>query len=121
MPRKNLLIVDDEEDIGEILATLLENDFDCEFVSSGKQALDLIREKSYDGIITDLEMPDTNGLTIIREVIALKKKTALFVSTGHDSEHPKVQAALGAGACDILFKPFLDPERLVDKIFPHLS
>lgn len=121
MPRKQILIVDDEQDIGEILAALLESDFDCQFVNDGQKALDLIHENSYDGIITDLEMPGTSGLSIVREVVSLKKKTALFISTGHGSEHPKVQAALGAGACDILFKPFIDPDKLVDKICPHLA
>ena len=88
------------------MATLLEDDFNCEFVSQGQEALDKIKDGSYDAVITDLEMPDISELTIIREVIASEKKITLFVSTGHDLDHPKVQAALGAGASDVLFSPF---------------
>lgn len=118
---KTLLIIDDEEDIGEILATLLEDDFQCECASTGALGLKMATEKSYDVIITDLEMPEVAGIDIITQVRESGLKVPIFVSTGHDQTHPKVKEALEAGAQAALLKPFMDPNTIVAEIKPYLD
>ena len=119
--KKSILIIDDEADIAEILATLLEDDFNCECVTSGDDGLAKAQNGSFDGIITDLEMPDISGIKIIQSIRESGSKIPIFISTGHDMGHPKVQTALGIGAQGALLKPFLDPDELIAKIKPFLG
>jgi DNA-binding response OmpR family regulator len=115
-PRSKILIVDDEPEVGEILGVLLEEQFDCEIFTDAARALEALRRTDFPLIITDLEMPQISGLRFIKEVRELNQKTAILISTGHDSSHPKVQEALRAGANGILTKPFMDPDDLIRSV-----
>jgi CheY-like chemotaxis protein len=120
--KSKVLIVDDEPEVGEILGVLLEEQFECEIFTDATQALEALRKTDFPLIITDLEMPQINGIRFIKQVRELNRKTAILISTGHDSEHPKVQEALQAGANGILTKPFMDPDdliRSVTSLIPH--
>ncbi|SMF46128.1 response regulator transcription factor [Pseudobacteriovorax antillogorgiicola] len=119
--KKSLLIIDDEGDIAEILATLLEDEFECEYVVSGEEGLNKIQTNQYSAIITDLEMPDISGINIIKTVRENNDNIPIFISTGHDHAHPKVQTALSIGAQAALHKPFLDPDDLIATLKPHLG
>jgi DNA-binding response OmpR family regulator len=112
-PKAKVLIVDDEAEVGEILGVLLEEQFDCEIFTDAAHALEALRRTDFVLIITDLEMPQINGVQFIREVRELNQKTSILISTGHDSAHPKVQEALKAGANGILTKPFMEPDDLI--------
>lgn len=118
---KRILIIDDEEDIAEILATFLEMDFNCEYVCSGKEGLDKLFTESYDAVITDLEMPDLSGTRIIEAIRAKSLPVTILICSGHDRSHPKVMTALGAGAKDVLTKPFTDPDELIKTIHNALA
>lgn len=114
--KSKVLIVDDEAEVGEILGVLLEEQFDCEVFTDAKRALEAIRKTDFPLIITDLEMPQINGVRFVKEVREVNKTSSILISTGHDSGHPKVQEALKAGANGILTKPFMDPEDLIECI-----
>ncbi len=114
--RSKVLIVDDEPEVGEILGVLLEEQFDCEIFTDAAHALEALRRTDFPLIITDLEMPQINGVRFIKEVRELNQTTSILISTGHDSAHPKVQEALRAGANGILTKPFLDPDELIRSV-----
>lgn len=114
--RSKVLIVDDEPEVGEILGVLLEEQFDCEIFTDAAHALEALRRTDFPLIITDLEMPQINGVRFIKEVRELNQKTSILISTGHDSCHPKVQEALRAGANGILTKPFMDPDDLIRSV-----
>lgn len=115
-PRSKILIVDDEPEVGEILGVLLEEQFDCEIFTDAAQALEALRRTDFPVIITDLEMPQINGVRFIKEVRELNLTTSILISTGHDSGHPKVQEAMRAGANGILTKPFMDPDDLIRSV-----
>ncbi len=114
--RSKVLIVDDEPEVGEILGVLLEEQFDCEIFTDAAHALEALRRTDFPLIITDLEMPQINGVRFIKEVRELNQKTSILISTGHDSAHPTVQEALRAGANGILTKPFMDPDDLIRSV-----
>ena len=108
-----LLIIDDEEDIGEILSVFLEDDFDCDCILDPTEAVKAAQEKPYQIVITDLEMPDLDGIQVINELKKAGIKAPILISSGHDKTHPKIQSAMEAGAEGVLTKPFMDPEAVV--------
>ncbi len=110
--KKSVLIVDDEMEIAEILEALLEEHFHCRVFYRASEALTLLTSTAFDFIITDIEMPDINGVMFIAEAIKISPKSRIFVSTGHDLDHPKVIACLSAGAHGIITKPYLEPDKL---------
>ena len=64
-----ILIVDDERTIRESVSLVLtEEGYETEIASTGSQALDLINEKDFDILITDLKMPGIDGMELEKEV-----------------------------------------------------
>jgi DNA-binding NtrC family response regulator len=119
--KPKILIVDDDGDIAEVLAFLLEDDFFCERCTKADEALGKIKSNSYDALVTDLEMPDCPGVQLIRHVREMARQMKIFICTAHDFTEPKVQEALHAGAAEVLHKPFLEPDLLIDSMKKHLS
>ena len=68
---KKILVVDDEENIRFVLDELLNSDYDVSLADNGREALALIGGTAFDLIITDLVMPEMNGIEL---VIAVKNK-----------------------------------------------
>lgn len=114
-PKKKprLIIVDDEPDIAEVLAVLLEDYFQCDISTCGQDTLKKIGQISYDTLITDLEMPDLPGLDIIEAAKNLNNNIKIFISTGHAKDSPQVKRATEIGIDGILQKPFAEPEELI--------
>jgi len=101
-----LLIVDDEPAQMRALSTTLENEgyFVAGF-TSGKQALEQLRQQSFDLLLTDLTMPEMDGITLLRSAQAIDPNVVGLVMTGHGSIESAV-AAMKAGALDYILKPF---------------
>lgn len=100
-----VLIVDDEADIRELLdMTLARMGLDCDCAASVAEARQLLRENSYQLCLTDMRMPDEDGLTLVREIEAHYPALPVAVITAHGSTENAV-AALKAGAFDYLAKP----------------
>ncbi len=100
-----VLIVDDEADIRELLdMTLARMGLDCDCAASVAEARRLLRENSYQLCLTDMRMPDEDGLTLVREIDAHYPTLPVAVITAHGSTENAV-AALKAGAFDYLAKP----------------
>ena len=67
--KENLLIVDDEIEIGKIVQDLLAKlGFNTGFASNGKNALEKVRNKDYTFLITDINIPKLNGIELIKIV-----------------------------------------------------
>ncbi|MDD5403744.1 MAG: sigma-54 dependent transcriptional regulator [Sulfuricella sp.] len=99
------LIVDDEADILELLElTLLKMGLEVERASTVKGALRLVQEKQFDLCLTDMRLPDGEGLELVRYIGANCPDLPVAVITAHGSTENAV-AALKAGAFDYLSKP----------------
>ncbi|MCX6130876.1 MAG: response regulator [Proteobacteria bacterium] len=109
-----ILIVDDEIELAEILSLMLAEHYDSEIFSNAHSALEAMQKTSYHYIITDLEMPEINGIQLLEKARAINSKSRIFITTGHDSSHPKVQAAIQAGVNGILTKPIMDIQQLIE-------
>ena len=105
--RRRILLVDDEESIRRLLATMLESVYDVEIAANGDTALRLMREPDahYDLLISDLNMPGMDGLTLIREAQRIDSTLPAIVITGYSSESSAIDA-LNLGVAGYLTKPF---------------
>ena len=108
---KRILIVDDERQIVRMLRTALQSSgYEVAAAYNGIDALDRIKEQPPDLIITDLAMPEMNGVELTRAV-RRQGETPVIVLSVRDSEAMKVRA-LDEGADDYVTKPFNMPELL---------
>ena len=105
MNRKAVLIVDDEADIRELLVlTLSRMGVDADTVATVKQAQEALKERAYDLALTDMRLPDGDGLQVLRHIAENYGNTPVAVITAYGSTENAV-AALKAGAFDYLAKP----------------
>ncbi|MEO7729124.1 MAG: sigma-54 dependent transcriptional regulator [Burkholderiales bacterium] len=105
MQKSRVLIVDDEADIRELLSLTLQRmglDTDC---AAGEfEATQLMQKYGYDLCLTDMRLPDGDGLKLLEHVSINYASTPVAVITAHGSAENAV-AALKAGAFDYLAKP----------------
>jgi signal transduction histidine kinase len=111
----NLLFVDDEPKLQAVVRQLFrreirENTYNIVFALNGREALGLLRsaDTRFDVILTDLNMPEMNGLALLNEIQMLKSAlnpalTAVVVSAYGDMDN--IRKAMNAGAFDFLTKP----------------
>jgi len=108
-----ILIIDDEADLGEILADYLEDDFECTVCSDPRVAVDQIKAKSFDLVISDMHMPVISGFDIIKVMQEKHPDTPVILLTGNAKDDPLVQEALEKGAKGIITKPFDSPDTVL--------
>ncbi|NPV07336.1 MAG: response regulator transcription factor [Anaerolineae bacterium] len=109
MPAK-LLVVEDDPEMAELLASALDEQYQVEQVSDGETALRRISESVPDLIILDLVLPGRHGIDVCGDIRSLCDAPILVVS-GLTHVRDRVQA-LQAGADDYLTKPFSVDELL---------
>jgi len=103
-PQK-VLVVDDEPQITRVLRhSLSAHRYDVRTAADGLSALDTFRDWRPDLIITDLQMPEMDGIAFCREIRKVSKLPIIVLSV-RGEEKTKVQA-LDAGADDYVTKPF---------------
>lgn len=101
-----ILIVDDNKDLRDILQEYLDDQGDLvDGASDGNDALARYRAVPYDLIITDLNMPGTNGIDLIKQIKEQNDMTEFIIITGYASLDSAVEA-VKIGAFDYIVKPF---------------
>ncbi|SFM93848.1 DNA-binding response regulator, OmpR family, contains REC and winged-helix (wHTH) domain [Algoriella xinjiangensis] len=101
-----ILVVEDEIKLQETIVEFLENEkMIVESADNFQQALDKIISFDYDCILLDMMLPDGDGMTILKELKKLQKKTSVIILSAKDSVDDKVEGLL-VGADDYLAKPF---------------
>jgi DNA-binding response OmpR family regulator len=105
-----ILLVDDDEDLREALSEqlLMTEDFDVYEGSSGAEALEKIKQQSYDLMVLDVGLPDTDGRELCRLIRKQGVKCPILMLTGHDTDSDTI-LGLDAGANDYITKPFKFP------------
>jgi DNA-binding NtrC family response regulator len=109
---RRVLIIEDDEEAGHDLETLLrkEPNLEATAVANPVQALELLEQESFNIVITDLRMPDVDGLEVIRRVQGRRLPATVIVLTAYGGIDEAV-AAVRLGAYDFLTKP-IDLPRL---------
>ncbi len=114
----NILVVDDDPDVVAFLANTLKLDGHETFIAgNGEKALETLREKPVDVVVTDIFMPEMDGLD---EIIAITKdypnvKIVAISGGGETVEIDLLSYAKDLGASKILHKPF-SPRQLRDAV-----
>jgi two-component system KDP operon response regulator KdpE len=102
---KHILVVDDESQITRVLRTSLSSHgYDIRVANDGETALEIMKDWTPDLVITDLAMPNMDGLELCRRV-RTKTQVPIIVLSVRGEERTKVKA-LDAGADDYVTKPF---------------
>jgi two-component system KDP operon response regulator KdpE len=102
---RRILVVDDEPQITRVLRTSLSSQgYDIRVANDGETALEIMKDWTPDLVITDLSMPNMDGLELCR-TLRLSTKIPIIVLSVKGEERTKVQA-LDAGADDYVTKPF---------------
>jgi len=106
-----ILIVDDDEDIREVVGDrLAAQGFEITTASNGAEGLGRIRTEDPDLVLLDLQMPEMDGMEVLRRIQEERLDTTVVVITAYGSIERAVEA-MKAGAFDFVPKPF-EPERL---------
>lgn len=114
MNRISIVIVEDEDIIRITLNDeLIEEGFDVVSFSNAKDCLKYIESNSLDIIITDLKLPDINGLELLKKVKEKQPQTEMLVMTAYGSVDTAIEA-MKIGAFNYLMKPFSNDELLVN-------
>ena len=101
---QSILIVDDEAIIRDFLTEVLE-DYDISVACDGDEAIDKLKERPFDLVITDLRMPKVPGEEVVKASKELNPKGKVIVISGYSSLYT-VSQSVNHGACAFLSKPF---------------
>ena len=105
MSDKRALIVDDEPDIRELLEiTLGRMGLDTDSAATVGEAHTLLADKGFDVCLTDMRLPDGNGIDLVRHISTMYSELPVAVITAHGSMDAAIEA-LKAGAFDFVSKP----------------
>ena len=100
-----MLVVEDDRTIAEVIAYQLQREgHDATIASDGIEALDRLREASYDLVILDLMLPRLSGLDVLR-MLRRDSETPVIILSARDGDADQV-SALDLGADDYITKPF---------------
>jgi len=117
----NILIVDDEEDfLNTLMNRLKKRGIDTAGCTSGEEALELIKKKTFDVVVLDIKMPGgMDGIETLREMKKLRPDMEVLLLTGHGSVETSVEG-MKEGAFDYLLKP-IKLEALLEKVAQALE
>jgi two-component system, response regulator, stage 0 sporulation protein F len=117
--KKKLLIVDDQYGIRVLLHEVFEKDgYETYEASNGKQALNIVKDKSPDLVLLDMKIPGMDGLEILREIKKLDLDTNVIMMTAY-GELEMINEAKKLGALAHFPKPF-DIDEVRQKVREHL-
>ena len=105
-----ILVADDEIKLGALTAEMLSLDgHSVEVATGGHQALGLLGLQAFDIIVTDLRMPEIDGMKLLQEARSKRPAPDVIMMTAYGSAESAV-AAMKAGAADYIIKPFSTDE-----------
>jgi len=104
--QKSILIVDDEKGVGDFLTIVLKKQgYEAFYASSGKEALKLCKERSFDLALVDIKMPVMDGIEFLKEAKRLNPSLIFIMITAYPSIETAVEA-MKEEAFDYITKPF---------------
>jgi DNA-binding NtrC family response regulator len=108
----NVLVVDDKEGIRTFIAEVLSDaGHDVEAAKDGRDALAKLGNRSFHLMISDLKMPNMDGMQLLEKARTIAPEMAVIVLTAHGTVDTAV-AAMKMGAFDYLMKPLSGPDEL---------
>ncbi len=110
-----ILVIDDEEIIRSGCKEILKlHGYDVDLAENGVRGLEKIKSTDYDLVLTDIMMPEMDGMELLSEINRLGKDVVVIVITGYATIESAIKAGR-KGAYDYLPKPF-NPDELLAKV-----
>ncbi|MCP4694908.1 MAG: FAD-dependent oxidoreductase [Desulfobacterales bacterium] len=110
-----ILVVDDELIVRDSMKELLlEEGFSVEMAGSGQEALEMLANGSYNLMLTDIKMPEMDGVELLEKAREVAPDLSTLMMTAYATVETAVEA-MKIGALDYLIKPF-EPEVLIPKV-----
>ncbi len=113
----SILVADDESNLRKVLGALLRRrGYQVVTAADGAEALEILAEENFSAVITDLRMPNVDGMALLRHVTEHQPDLPVIIITAHGTVDTAVEA-LKAGAFDFVTKPFDQAEltKVVEK------
>ena len=109
-PKYTILVVDDEEMVRDLIVALLSKSGHSSITAvDGVDALDRMKGNKIDAVITDIKMPNMDGVALTIEVLKRNPGLPILVMTAFGEEY-SAGAAIAAGAREYIKKPFSPDE-----------
>ena len=119
----NILVVDDEKNLTLAMRRLLSAEgYSTQTAGSGGEALEVVKEKDYDLIFLDVNMPEMNGLETFKKLKKVTPKSAVIMITGYGKTlKTLVEEAMGLGVRKVIDKPFKINQitEAIREVIPH--
>lgn len=113
MEKFRILVVDDEENMLQMLKTFFtEKEYSCLTAKNGVEALKILEKEQIDIVITDMKMPEMDGLDLLKNIKEKHKNISAVIMTGFSEEYTTTEA-LNLGADGYITKPFRNKELLL--------
>src|ERR1700678_865436 len=120
MPAKTVLIVDDDPEVHILVESMLkDSEWIIEGTLGGELALARLEDRAYDVVLTDILMPEMDGLTLLGRIQAIRPGARVVVMTAFNRPD-RVAGSLRAQAAGYLSKPF-SKERLMESLDDALA
>ena len=114
-----ILVIDDDENIRKVLATILEEEgYEVESVDTAKKAIEKTRRKFYNIALIDIRLPDMEGIELLTRMKDTTPKMRKIIITGYPTLQNAVEA-VNRGADAYIMKPF-DMEKVLEEIKEQL-
>ncbi len=111
--RYKVLVVDDEEPIRKLIANILSlRGHQYVTAKDGREALDKMMGAKFDALVTDIAMPEMDGLALTKEIATHYQNFPVMVMTGYAEEYPP-ETAMTSGAREFIRKPFSVSEFII--------
>lgn len=122
---KTLLVVDDERAVTDVIKKLLSDRYNVVTENDGRNALQIIESTALDLIISDMIMPDVDGIELISHIRKRGIRTPVLIMSGNPLGQKFLEAASILGATERLTKPF-SRDQLIESVEralrgPHAS
>ncbi len=103
--QRKVLFVEDEADLRHAYARFYRDRFEMAFAGSGAEALRLFASFHPDVVVLDMQLPDTDGIDLLRQLRSRRPDVPAVITTAYSSMEPLVEV-LGMGHSGYLVKPF---------------
>ena len=101
-----VLIIDDEDSMCNFMEIMLiKEGYQVETTTSGARGINLLKEKNFDLVIADMNMPEVTGIDVLKDIKEFKREQEIIVMTAYASVDTAIEA-MKLGAADYITKPF---------------
>ena len=106
IPRYHILVADDHISIRELIVLFLSKQgHQCITARNGTEVLKKINQDKFDAVITDLAMPEIDGISLTKELLSVCPELPIMVMTGYTKEY-SAESVRRAGVRSFIWKPF---------------